>query len=104
MVYQIAQRLAGNKVDYSFLTRSIDTLALARAWKMGIKLDNSSPESLLSSQYKIVRHYDRKIKCSLGQLNKDFELGFNENDLHNASVDSRLLMEVFKKLLWQVEI
>jgi DNA polymerase III epsilon subunit-like protein len=104
LLHQILRRSINKQVNYSYLLRSIDTLALARAYRKGIKPDISSPEAFLSWQYKMLSIHDRKMKCSLSALNKEFNLGFDVNSLHDALVDNRLLVEVFVKLIHSVEV
>lgn len=104
LIYQILRRTCGLPPDYSFLPRVIDTLALSRAMRKGIKPDVSSPESFLAWQFRMMSIRDKRMKCSLGALGKEFNIEHDEKMLHNALYDLRLNFEVFKKLIWTVEV
>ena len=104
MIHQVWRRGCGLKPDYSYLPRCIDTLALARAYRKGIKPNISSPEAFLAWQYQMMSIRDKKMKCSQGALNKEFNLGYDESGLHDAFRDISLNMDVFKQLIWKVEV
>lgn len=101
MIHAVWRRQLGRPEDYSYLPRAFDTVAFARAWKKGFKVDRSN---LLAWQYRMMDFRERGLKVSLGQLGRDLEVPFDESKLHDALADIRLLREVWKKLLWVVEL
>jgi hypothetical protein len=101
MIHQVFRKQLGLKYDYSFLERCIDTLALGRAYKKGFKPDL---KNLQEWQFSMVNYREKGLKATLGQLLKDFQIEFDENTLHNAKSDILLNIQVFKKLIWALEI
>jgi DNA polymerase III epsilon subunit-like protein len=47
---------------------------------------------------------DRKSKKKLMDLCKDYDISIDESKLHDAMYDIEQNYEVFKKMLWEVEI
>lgn len=101
MIHGVWRRKLGLVEDYSYLPRVYDTLALSKAYKKGFKPDVSN---LLSFQYRAMSYIERGLKTNLGQMGRDFEISFDENDLHNSKTDIRLNVAVFRQLLWKLEI
>jgi DNA polymerase III epsilon subunit-like protein len=101
-VHGIYRRCLGLKPDYSYVYRSIDTLCLAKAIKNDIKFDRD--DNLFSWQYRLNNMIDRKSKKKLIDLCKDYDIKIDENKLHDAMYDIEQNYEVFKKMLWEVNI
>ena len=101
-IHGIYRRLLGKKPDYSYLPQLIDTLSLAKAIKNNIAYDSS--DDLLSWQYKINDFINKKVKTNLTRLCKDYDIKFDPQKLHDAVYDIQKNYEVFKKLLWEIEI
>lgn len=104
LIHQVWRRELGKSFDYSYLTRCIDTLALARAYRKGITPVTSSPEEFLAWQYRMLSISDKKMKCSLGALGKEFKIEHNEGELHNSLADTRLNAGVFRELVYKVDV
>lgn len=92
----------GKKTDYSWLNRLYDTNCLAKAYKLGLK--KKEDESLLNWQFRLNNIRKKGLKTNLSALGKEFNLPFDELNLHDASVDVPLCFEIFKQLIWRVEI
>lgn len=106
-IYQhnVWRRELGLTPDYSYLERCYDTLAFSRAYKMGIKLSQEiSKKDLTLWQFKILSHYDKKIKCSLSAMAKEFDIYFDHTMLHNAIYDVEINYKVLWSLLNQMKI
>lgn len=101
-VHGIYRRCLGLKPDYSYVYRSIDTLCLAKAIKNDIKFDRD--DNLFSWQYRLNNMIDRKSKKKLIDLCKYYDIKIDENKLHDAMYDIEQNYEVFKKMLWEVNI
>ena len=100
-IHNIHRILCGKSSDYSYMNRLIDTNCLARARKQDIELNN---EDFISWQYKLQNHRVKGIRTSLKQLCKDYDIEFDESKLHNALYDIFKNYQVFKKLLWEIEV
>ena len=101
-VHGIYRRCLGLKPDYSYVYRSIDTLCLAKAIKNDIKFGRD--DKLFSWQYRLNNMIDRKSKKKLIDLCKDYDIKIDESKLHDAMYDIEQNYEVFKKMLWEVNI
>lgn len=101
-VHGIFRRCLGLHPDYSYVSRSIDTLCLAKAIKNDIKF--SREDDLFSWQYRLNNMIDRKSKKKLIDLCKDYDISIDESKLHDAMYDIEQNYEVFKKMLWEVNI
>jgi DNA polymerase III epsilon subunit-like protein len=101
-IHNIYRKLLGRKPDYSYLNRSLDTLCLAKAIAKDIQLNDG--DDLLSWQFKLNSIYQRGLRLSLGACCKTYEVDLDPSKLHNALYDIQKNYEVFKKLLWKIEI
>jgi DNA polymerase III epsilon subunit-like protein len=101
-VHGIYRRCLGLKPDYSYVERSIDTLCLAKAIKNDIKF--SKDDNFFNWQYRLNNMVDRKSKKKLIDLCKDYDIEIDANKLHDAMYDIEQNYEVFKKMLWEVNI
>lgn len=101
-IHGIFRRCLGKKPDYSYIQRSIDTLCLAKAIKNEIKF--SKNDNFFNWQYRLNNMMDRKTKKRLIDLCKDYDIKIDPNKLHDAMYDIEQNYEVFKKMLWEVEI
>ena len=100
-IHGIHRRLLGLSPDYSYMDKLIDTACLAKAIKKEIPFKNGN---LLTWQYKLNHLIERGLKVNLTQCCKDYSIEFDPKLLHDALYDIEKNYEVFKKMLWQVEI
>ncbi len=106
-VWNTARKSLGLPPVFEPSKYSIDTLALARAYRLGVKPLKFTPGNLewLKFQVKMLGEYgNRKMKVSLGALAKEFGIQTDENRLHEALYDIGINREVFRSLLWKLEI
>lgn len=101
-VHGIYRRCLGKTPDYSYVNRSIDTLCLAKAIKNDIAYNRD--DSFYNWQYRLNNMVDRKSKKKLIDLCKDYDIKIDSSKLHDAMYDIEQNYEVFKKMLWEVEI
>lgn len=91
----------GESHDFEYINRLIDTNAVAKAIKKGIKPDK---ENFLAWQYKMIGLVERGLKTSLGYLSKEYQLEIDESRLHKADYDIIKNWEIFRKQLWEIEL
>lgn len=103
-VYMIKnlQKLTGTPVDYSYISRCIDTRILFIALQKNIKYDGSLP--ILDWQYKVLDSSERGIKSSQQFLLNHFEIPHDKERLHEALYDITMLYEILKKILPKFDI
>lgn len=104
-IYQLntLRREIGLRPDWGFMDRSIDTLALARAYRSNSHaMPYTGKSDFTAWQYRMLTH--RVKKCSLKEMGKEFDIPFDESLLHDAKYDNSLGIKVFEKLKWAVEI
>lgn len=96
------QRITGNKVDYSYLKRTIDTKCLFIALQKGIKYNPETP--FLDWQYKVGSIAEKGLKSSQQTMLTYFDIPHDKDKLHNALYDIQMLSEIFKNLLQRIEV
>jgi len=101
-IHNIYRKLLGRSTDYSYLDQCLDTLCLAKAIAKDIKI--TEDDQLLSWQFKLNSVYERGLRLSLGACCKEYEVELDKSKLHDALYDVEKNYEVFKKLIWKIEI
>tara|TARA_B100002019_G_scaffold138108_1_gene118999 strand:- start:37529 stop:38170 length:642 start_codon:yes stop_codon:yes gene_type:complete len=96
------RKLCGKNTDYSYVKNSLDTVCLARAIKKGIKKQKET--DMVSWQYRLLNIRERNLKVNLQQCCKDYDIEFDPEKLHDALYDIERNVEVFKKMIWDIEI
>ena len=90
------------KLDHSYTFKLIDTLCLAKAIKKQIKLNKG--DNFLAWQYRLSNLIERGLKCNLKQCCKDYEVDFDPTRLHDALYDINVNYQVFKRMIWDIEV
>lgn len=101
---QTWRRLCGREVDWSFVERMIDTLALSRAYRHQHTPDRDNP---LAWQYKMLSIRGTRTKgmgCSLGAMAREFGVEYDERRAHSADYDIDVTHKVLNKLVWSLEV
>jgi DNA polymerase III epsilon subunit-like protein len=101
-IHNLYRKLLNKNSDYSYINRVIDTNCLAKAKKTDIHFSNN--DSLIEWQYKLLHYRKKGLKTNLKQLCKDYDINFDESRLHEALYDVEKTFEVYKKILWDIEI
>ena len=101
-MHGIARRLLGKAPDYNYLPKLVDTLCLSRAINNDIQLQKG--DNFLHWQYKMLSLRKAKGRNRLIDLCKQYDIKFNEKKLHDALYDIEKNYEVFKKLIWNIEV
>ena len=87
----------GIKGDFSYIDRVYDTLALGRAFNLGLKFPTNK-EDILSWEYKLCGYRKKGLKANNMSMAKQFDIPYDEGGAHGAIYDCRLSNEIFKKL------
>ena len=101
-IHNIFRKLLGRKTDYSYLDRVFDTLCLAKAAHEGIQPHKD--DSSLSWQLKLNSFYKRGMRLNLGACCKKYDVELDPSKLHDAQYDIQKNYEVFRKIIWEVEV
>ena len=101
LVYQTFLKALGEKPDFSFAPRMIDTLCLAKALHLGIELQY---EDLFAQQLGMAQTICKGAKLTLGALCKKFEIELNEEKMHDAFEDIEKNRIILNKLLWKCKL
>jgi len=96
------RNLNNRKTDYSYLDNSLDTDAIARAWKIGIK--SIKRNEWLQSMFKYGSYKQKGMKTNLTALGKEFNIDVDYNMLHDACRDVELNYLIFKQLMYKIDI
>ena len=59
---------------------------------------------MVSWQYRLLNIRERNLKVNLQQCCKDYDVEFDPEKLHDALYDIERNVEVFKKMIWDIEI
>lgn len=87
--------------DWSYLTRLIDTNALAKAI---IKKCPPDKNNLLAWQYKLIDYVEAGLKTNLGLLCKNYQIDVDKENLHKADYDVYYNWQVWRKQMMEIEI
>ena len=101
-MHGLCRRLLGKKPQYSYLNSMVDTLCLSRGINNDIKINKD--EDLLQWQYKMLSLRKSKGRNRLVDLCKQYDVPFDPKRLHDALYDIQKNYEVFKKLIWNIEV
>jgi len=105
-MHNLHRKLLGDRVkgktDHSYLFKLVDTLCVAKAVKKEIKINKG--DNFLAWQYRLSNLVQRGLKCSLQQCCKDYDVPFDQSKLHDALYDISINYEVFKKMIWDIEL
>lgn len=103
-VHNIYRRKLGKqKPDWSYLSRVIDTHALAKGIKEG--LPYRKEDNFLVYQYKLLSIIKKGLKTNLTLLGKENSIEFDYDTLHDGLNDVILMKLVWDKWIkWNVEI
>ena len=104
MIDAVWAREIGEKPNYDWLDRLIDTNCVSKAMKKGMKPDNSSLLNFLQWQFKIGGLREKGLKSNLTTMGKEFKIEFDYAMLHDGLNDIKLNKLVLDKLIWTVDI
>ena len=101
MLGVIARNL-GVEIDYSFISRILDTKVIATALGKGNKTPDK--DDMLTWQLRYLNYRERGLKTNQKFLLQHYEIPFDENQLHEALYDIEKNFEIFQKQLWELDI
>ncbi len=87
--------------DFSYLDRCLDTIALSKLYKLGVKKINR--EDWLSLNFKMSGFVQKGLKSNLAAMVKEFDIK-TDGSFHAAATDIMATFNVFQKLIWAMEI
>lgn len=102
-IHNVARNLVGKTTDFSYLDRIIDTNAIAKAFKLGVKPPKEKFD-FIPFQYRMLNYIKKGLKTSNSIMAKEFNLQVDETKLHGALYDVELTAAVFFQLMNNVEL
>jgi DNA polymerase III epsilon subunit-like protein len=100
-VLNTLRKQCGEKCDYSYIPRVIDTRSLAMAIGSGYKeLERTD----ILSQYRFLNHRDKKIKASQAALLKQYNIEHDPSRLHDGLYDIEMTFKIFLKQIQEIDI
>lgn len=102
MIHNLWRNNVGKSTDYSWLGRLYDTNILAKMYRL--QLNKPKDCSLLDWNFKLNRLVKKGMKTGLDAMATALEIPINANLRHTAEYDSNLTFEIFKRLVWKLEI
>ena len=101
-ILNVLARLIGEKINFDFIRRCIDTSALEKAI---VKENKSiSIDERTSLMIKYLNYRERGLKTNQKHQLQKYEIDFNENLLHDALYDIEKNYEIVLKQIQQIEI
>lgn len=101
-IHNIYRKLLNKKTDYSYLKNCIDTLCIAKAIDKNFEMKQD--EDRLAWQFKLNSYRKKGMRLNLGACCKSYDVEFDPTKLHDALYDIQKNYEVFKKMLWKINI
>lgn len=93
----------GIKGDFSYINRVYDTLALGRAFNLGLKFPTDK-ENFLSWSYKLCGYKKKGLKANNASMAKQFDIPYDESGAHGALYDVKLSNSIFIKLYNSLDV
>jgi len=101
-IINVLRQYLGFDVDYSFITRCLDTRALFLAILKGVQ--KPEDESLIEWQYKLLNSPQKGLRSTLMAMLKHFDIKFDETKLHDSLYDIEMNTEALFKILNQLDL
>jgi len=101
-VHNFWRRVNNRKTNYSYLNNALDTDAIARAWKSGVKQIKKG--SWMQDMFKYGDIKVKGMKTRLEYLGPEFGIPFDYNNLHDAVNDVTLNFLVWQQLKYKIDI
>lgn len=102
-ILNTARRELGYKTDYSYLNRLYDTVALSKAYNLGLAIPEN-PNDFLAFQYKMCNHVQKGLKSSNSYMAELLGAIVDKTRLHQAAYDNGLCYHVFSQLIYKLDI
>lgn len=98
------QQISGLPVDFSYLSRCIDTKCLSIAILKELKFDSNSNDCFLTWQWKLNSVIEKGLKTNQKFMLDRYKIPHDPERLHEALYDVTMLLEIFKKQIWEIEV
>lgn len=92
----------GQSSDFNYISRVLDTKALAMAITKGIKTIDS--DDLITWQYRWLNYREKGIKTSQAHLLKHYNIPHDPSQLHIGVYDVEMTFNIFQKQIYDIEI
>ena len=102
-VHNTSMLQLGYKTDYSYIPRMYDTLPMARAYRLGLKVPENKAD-FLPFQYSLTKLMLRGLKCKNFELAEEFGAKVDSSQLHGAAYDISLTMQAFFGLVKKIDV
>jgi len=100
-ILNILRNRCGLSADYSYVSRVIDTRALAMAIALGHKQIDKHDTM---NQFRFVNYRDKKIKTSQASLLKHYAIDHDPSKLHDGMYDIEMTFKIFLKQIQEIDI
>jgi len=99
------RRLCGLKSDWSYLSRLLDTNALAVAIKNGLQSPHTLADgNLLAWQYQLAHSRKRGVRTNMAAMLRHYDIPYDASKLHDAEYDILKNHELLWKELGDLDI
>jgi DNA polymerase III epsilon subunit-like protein len=102
MIHNLWRNAVGKSTDYSWLNRLYDTNILAKMYRL--QLNKPKDCSISDWNFKLNGLVRKGVKTGIDSMSTALEIPINKDLRHTASYDCSLTFEIFKKLVWKLEI
>jgi DNA polymerase III epsilon subunit-like protein len=102
MVLNHCRKSFGKPSDYSYIKRCYDTNALSKAYKQSLKIKDA--DDFVVWQFKMLNTRIKGMRTNVGAMCEEFGIPFEEEKRHDAIYDNLLTYQVFKKLIYAMDI
>jgi DNA polymerase III epsilon subunit-like protein len=100
-ILNVLRKFCGLKPDNSYVSRIIDTRALAMAIALGRKQIDKGD---VLNQFRYINHRDKKIKTSQASLLKHYTIDHDPSKLHDGMYDIEMTFKIFLKQIQEIDI
>lgn len=101
-IHNIYRKLMGEKTNFSYVNRIVDTNCLAKAIKKNLQPPKNN--DLIYWQYKLNDFREKGLRTSIKTQLKEYDIDFDENMLHNSMYDVQKNFQIFQKQIWRIEV
>lgn len=101
-IHNFWRKVNNKPTDWSYLGKALDTDAIARAWKLGIKSIKS--DEWLACMFKYGGYKQKGMKTNLTSLGKELGIEFDYDNLHDACFDVHLNWLIWNQLMHRIDI
>ncbi len=102
-IHNVCRKLLGKKTDYSYITRLYDTIALSKAYNLGLTIPED-PKEFLPFLYRMINWKQKGLKSSNSFMFKTFGGIQDPTREHKVEFDVEMTKYVFDQLIYKMDI